>query len=155
MGDTQKSRVPLFWFGQIALMPDGPPDRVTRRHQSQAAGCYLVKRMWGTSCHLESMRCQGKEPPTLPPTHHPPCCPSPPLSLKPPTLGKGAIRDVEGTHGDSHKDQEFKKPKPAGETRRAEWWVAGELSGGPQGHTEPKQRQPRNSTPARNRAGDR
>lgn len=47
----------------------------------------------------------------------------PPQSSEPPTLGKGAIRDVEGTHGDTHEDQEFKKPKPARDMK-------GKLSGG-------------------------
>lgn len=35
--------------------------------------------------------------------------PSPP---RPPTVGEGAIGDVEGTHSDAHENQELKEPKP-------------------------------------------
>ena len=31
---------------------------------------------------------------------------------RPPTVGEGAIGDVEGAHGDAHENQELKEPKP-------------------------------------------
>ena len=41
---------------------------------------------------------------------------------RPPTVGEGAIGDVEGAHSDAHENQELKEPKPmaqkwAGQTR--------------------------------------
>lgn len=46
-------------------------------------------------------------PPVLVPLGSP--HPSPP---RPPTVGEGAIGDVEGTHSDAHENQELKEPKP-------------------------------------------
>lgn len=54
-------------------------------------------------------------PPALLPlgTPHPSWWP-PTLPTKKLTVREGAIGDVEGTHGDAHKDQELKEPEPMG-----------------------------------------
>lgn len=65
------------------------------------------------------------------PTHPTTLLAAPPVPSEPPTLGKGAIRDVEGTHGDTHEDQELKKPKPTREMKgEAEWGHRQNRSGG-------------------------
>ena len=85
-----------IWPSTRALCPDQEP-----RTESAA---------WGLGTRAKS----SPPPSTIPSgTHAPPGSlqPSPP---RPPTVGEGAIRDVEGAHGDAHKDQELKEPKPVG-----------------------------------------
>jgi hypothetical protein len=90
-----------------SLTPSSPKaKRLSTRELSHGWKRPTPSRTWGQYT-------QGKSSP--PCSSHP--RPRPAASLlslhvpQPPTLGEGAVRDVEGTHGDAHEDQELKEPK--------------------------------------------